>query len=133
MRKRVPAKGADLAAKGIAVEDTLSQVESLLSFALYSDWDKAAKAKMPITWQVAMDLIDEGDTLEARALGYYLALYGLAGVKEDMHAAFGRLAKHVLDMIDIDDLLATDDTLVRLLPVVAARLRGEEGLGDETR
>ena len=130
MRKRVPAAGQRLADKGIAVEDTLNLVDALISFAYYSDWDKAVKAKMPVSWKVATELIDNGDTLEERALGYYLAVYSLSGALEDMHAAFGRLARKLLDVVDVDALLERDEILVRLIPIVAARLRGEEVLGD---
>ena len=130
MRKRVPAAGPRLAAKGIEVEDTLVQVQALIAFATFSDWDLVVKARMPITWGVAVDLIDEGKTLEERALGYYLAVYGLAGALDGLPAAFATVARKLLDVIDVDDLLETDETLVRLLPFVSARLRGEEGLRD---
>ena len=128
MRKRVPAAGQRLADKGIAVEDTLNLVDALISFAYYSDWDKAVKAKMPVSWKVATELIDNSDTLEERALGYYLALYSLAGALDDMHAAFGRLAKKLLDVVDVEALLERDEILVRLLPFAAARLREEAEL-----
>ena len=130
MRKRVPAARAGLGGKGTTVEDTLMLVDALISFAYYSDWDKAVTAKMPVSWKVATELIDNGETLEERALGYFLALYSLSGVLDDMHAAFGRLSQKLLDEVDVDALLDNDEILVRTLPWVAARLRGEKGLGD---